>query len=373
MKVLQICQDYPYTKLYENLFNALNSHDVFNIVYTPLNIKEEKKIVDDGKNIVYSLPSFEAYQSFLFYNKQRTLLNTLETNINVNEVDMIHAHTLFTSGNLAYELKRKYNKKYMVAVRNTDLNTFFKYRKNLYFRGIEIMLNAEKIVFISPRYKEVVLNKYVPKKHREVIEAKCVVLPNGIDNFWIRKRKSKVREENKKINFIQVGRLMKNKNIEGTLRIIKELRNRGYDAKLDIVGHGPLRREIESLSAHYGDFVEYHGQLSKEQILEKYDKTDIYIMPSKNETFGLVYIEAMSQGIPVIYTKGEGIDGYFKQLEVGAAINYRNINESIKLIEDILNDYNNISERCKEACVDFTWSDIGEEYSRIYKAITESN
>lgn len=369
MKVLQICQDYHYTKLYRNLFNELNDNGVSNIVYSPLHIKEEKTIINDGKDIIYSLPSFQGYQRFFFYNKQRSLLNTLENNINVNEVDIIHAHTLFTSGNLAYELKKKYNKKYIVAVRNTDVNAFFKYRKNLCSKGIEIMVNAEKVIFISPRYKEFVLNKYVPQKLKAEIEAKCLVIPNGIDNFWIDNRKSKMREESKKISFIQVGRLMKNKNLDATLKIVKNLREQGYDASLDIVGDGPTREQVERWSKEYSEFIKYHGQLNKEEILKLYGKSDIFIMPSKGETFGLVYIEAISQGVPIIYSSGEGVDGYFKELEVGAAINYNDINESTKLILDIIKDYNNISIRGKEACVDFTWSKIGIEYNSIYREI----
>lgn len=53
MKVLQICQDYPYTKLYENLFNVLSDNNISNIVYTPLNINEKKTIINDGKNIIF--------------------------------------------------------------------------------------------------------------------------------------------------------------------------------------------------------------------------------------------------------------------------------------------------------------------------------
>ena len=51
-------------------------------------------------------------------------------------------------------------------------------------------------------------------------------------------------------------------------------------------------------------------------------------MPSSNETFGLVFIEALSQSLPIIYTKGEGIDGYFKDDFIGKAVNSKD-NQSI--------------------------------------------
>ena len=66
-------------------------------------------------------------------------------------------------------------------------------------------------------------------------------------------------------------------------------------------------------------------------------------MPSFHETFGLVYIEAMSQGLPIIYTKGEGIDGYFKEATVGYSVNPKDVKNIVKKIEMIIHNYNKIS------------------------------
>ena len=52
-----------------------------------------------------------------------------------------------------------------------------------------------------------------------------------------------------------------------------------------------------------------------------YKSAHIFVMPSLTETFGIVFIEALSQGLPLIYTKGQGIDGYFPQGFVGYAYN----------------------------------------------------
>ena len=53
-------------------------------------------------------------------------------------------------------------------------------------------------------------------------------------------------------------------------------------------------------------------------------------MPSFPETFGLVYVEAMSQGLPIIYTKGQGIDGYFEDGKVGYPVNTKDSNDIVK-------------------------------------------
>ena len=89
-------------------------------------------------------------------------------------------------------------------------------------------------------------------------------------------------------------------------------------------------------------------------------------MPSILETFGLVYAEAMSQGIPIIYSKGQGFDGQFDNGIVGYAVNcfdYKDISEKII---DLYNNYQQFSEQCLSMVDKFNWSTIAQEYMKIY-------
>jgi glycosyltransferase involved in cell wall biosynthesis len=95
-------------------------------------------------------------------------------------------------------------------------------------------------------------------------------------------------------------------------------------------------------------------------------------MISKPETFGLVYIEALSQGLPIIYTKGEGVDGYF---ENGAPFAYpvddpQNINEvAQKIIDASLQLNTELKKTCVEQAQRFDWKNIAEIYKDIYSSI----
>ena len=93
----------------------------------------------------------------------------------------------------------------------------------------------------------------------------------------------------------------------------------------------------------------------------------MFAMPSIHETFGLVYIEALSQGLPVLYTKGQGVDG---SLESTAGIgvdplSIDDIAEAIKLI--ILNQstYSNKT----VPFTNYRWNNIGKSYFEEYKRI----
>ena len=72
---------------------------------------------------------------------------------------MVHAYTLFTDGNCARALSKKYGIPYGVAVRNTDVNNFFKMMPHLRGRGIKIMLGAKAVFFLSEAYREQVFEK----------------------------------------------------------------------------------------------------------------------------------------------------------------------------------------------------------------------
>ena len=94
--------------------------------------------------------------------------------------------------------------------------------------------------------------------------------------------------------------------------------------------------------------------------------SDIFIMPSILETFGLVYAEAMSQGLPIIYSTGQGFDGQFKNGVAGYAVNcfdYRDISHKIV---DLYKNYQQFSERCVSLVDKFNWLPIANAYKRIY-------
>ena len=86
--------------------------------------------------------------------------------------------------------------------------------------------------------------------------------------------------------------------------------------------------------------------MSKELLLSQYRQNDIFILPSKKESFGLVYAEAMSQGLPVIYTKGQGFDGQYPEGEIGYHINPNDSMDIANKILLIVGNYNVISGNC---------------------------
>lgn len=366
MKVLQICNGYYMSRLYDKLFEGLNYHSINSEVM--VSMRKNNPIKSDKEN-VYTLKAFNYVDRFFFKNKCRKILGEIEKKYHnvIVQSNLIHAHTLFSDGYIAYSLYKKYNIPYMVAVRNTDLNVFFKYRKNLKHIGIEIMKNASAIIYLSKAYLERTNKKYIPIKYRDTFLKKSFVIPNGIESIWFENEScEKKNRTSDVINIVYTGEISTNKNIKKTIEAIEILRNRGLSVNYTVIGQ-MLEKKYETLMGK--KWVNYYPFLSAEELIEMYKTQDVFVMPSKTETFGLVYAEAMSQGLPVIYTSGEGFDKQFPEGDVGFSVDCNNEINIANKIEQIIKDYDNLSMRAKANSGIFKWEKISEQYKDIYKKI----
>ncbi|RLD43528.1 MAG: hypothetical protein DRI86_09800, partial [Bacteroidetes bacterium] len=107
----------------------------------------------------------------------------------------------------------------------------------------------------------------------------------------------------------------------------------------------------------------------KQGMLEEYKKADIFVMASYTESFGLVYAEAISQGLPVIYTKGEGFDNHFEDGNIGFSVNPHSPEDIARGISSIIDNYNDIQKYSETAIANFNWDKISKDYFEVYSNI----
>ena len=92
-------------------------------------------------------------------------------------------------------------------------------------------------------------------------------------------------------------------------------------------------------------------------------------MPSFTETFGLTYIEALSQGVPIVHSRGQGVDGYFTEGTVSSAVDPRDPQSIAKGVLDVAERLPNVREVCRTVARDFDWRKIGQTYRDTYHSI----
>lgn len=374
MKILNINSYYYSSSVHRQIQIALLDIDINSLTYVPLAKgyvpREECKY--ERKEYIDSTECYSVKDRYIFHIKHQKILNDISKRYDFDQFDWLHAHSLFSNGYIALQIKKKFGVPYIVAVRDTDINTFFKYMIHLRKIGIQILKGAEKVIFLSEPYRNQLIDRYVPAKLKEEIFAKTAIIPNGIDDFWLQnKGYPKMFSKQETLRFLYVGGVNKRKNLMTTIKAIKILQKKGYKVKFTIVG----RVEDKSIYQQIKDllYVQYISPKSKEELLSIYRANDMFVMPSITETFGLVYAEAMSQGIPVIYTKEQGFDGQFNEGEVGYHVDPLNPEDIVDRILDIIHNYERLSQNCIEFCDRFNWTSIVKEYDFIYNSCVISN
>lgn len=111
------------------------------------------------------------------------------------------------------------------------------------------------------------------------------------------------------ISLLSVSRIVEKKGYGIMYKIIKKLKESGVDVSWDVVGEGrylqKLQQEVKKDSLE--DTVAFHGRLDGDELLHIYGKADLFILLSEfNESYGLVYLESLSQGVPVVAYKRAG-------------------------------------------------------------------
>lgn len=365
MRILHINCNYLGTTLHQCMVENLDKLGIDNTVYVPT-YDVTNAVIKPNTNVCVS-QCFNKWDRVCFDYKQHKIIKDIQNKIEIKKYDCIHAYTLFTDGNCARVLSKKYNIPYVVAVRNTDVNAFFKYMLNLRPRGNRILQDANRVFFLSESYKKQVLFHYVRKELQEKVLEKTNVIPNGMDDFWFNNiffaRQPRKIDDNR-IKLIYAGRIDKNKNITTTQKAVDLLRLEGYEATLTVIGRIDDKNVYKEIKKH--KFTKILPVMSKEDLLKQYRQHDIFVMPSITESFGLVYIEALSQGLPIIYSKGQGFDKQIKNSFIGYDVEAKNhveIKEKIISIMKLGCCIKNVDLR------KYRWDYITKDYFKIYEEV----
>jgi len=110
------------------------------------------------------------------------------------------------------------------------------------------------------------------------------------------------------IYLVSIGRLVKRKGFEYLIKALAVLAGKGIDLRLILIGDGPERNALEALAAGTGvsDKVLFAGRVDDETKFRYLSASDIYVLPSIHEGFGIVLLEAMSCGLTVVATNRGG-------------------------------------------------------------------
>ncbi len=230
-----------------------------------------------------------------------------------------------------------------------------------------IRLTREKITFlIAPS-----------KKLKEYIESfgfsNVVYLPHFIDlEFW--KPTKKKREEGL---ILYVGAITPNKGVEYLIKAMSEIQKEVKEAKLRVIGEGSERKKLEKKAKELRIRVEFTGKLKPEQVRDEYGKAQVLVMPSIwMEQFGMVGIEAMATGLPVVGSNIGGIPDWLIDGETGFLVKPKDSRDIAEKTIKILKDkelWGELSKNATRKAQRYNEEDFKADIENIYKeAINQS-
>jgi len=287
---------------------------------------------------------------------------------NQDDFDVIHAHSVyglapyfldkfagldtdfvFTVHGIAYELISRDFLKPLAKV--------------LHFPERVCVKNCDKVVAVSESAKKGVLEEYGVSGDR------VKVIYNGVDTDRFRS----VREFDN--NLLYVGYFIERKGPDLVLDSFIDLKNNGFDdLELYLVGKGrmedELREKVESVGL--SDSVYFLSSVSDEKLVELYSNS-IFVMPSKYEGQGIVYVEALSCGAPVIGCDNSAIPEMINDGENGFLVD-RDKDAIGEAVEKLLNNRDLIKEfgsNARESALSFDWDLMAEKHLELYKDLLD--
>lgn len=378
MKLLYLTEDYLYSKVHNNLLNALLKDDPNLVIYvfSPVRDNNRHGIEDsyiNNERLIVLTPSIDIsdfHYKFDFSAKVRCKVRLIETLIPIREIDVIHAGTLYSDGYTAQLLKKKYGIPYLAAVRGADVMFYAKKMPHLWLKGINVIRHSDSLVCVTPSIKSHLLSLWFHRGVRDFIK-ESDVLNNGIDDIWLDDISVQQKPIGSPIRILYIGRFDSNKNVKRLVDAILSLKKK-YPIRLTLIGgKGEEQGEILKAVSENPDNIEYLGPIyDKEELKKIVRQCDIFAMVSHSETFGLVYAECLTQGLPLLYSTGTGFDGVFAQGEVGYGVNSKSVDSIVNGICNIIEHYSEMRQNI--TCVSFerfSWVTISRKYQELYRSI----
>jgi glycosyltransferase involved in cell wall biosynthesis len=330
-------------------------------VSSNINQRTELEYLNEGVKI-YRLPIFKMIPKTDYtksninnqFDKIDGIINEMDS-----EPDIIVGHWENPQIPILIMLKKKYNIPVGIVFHSTS---YIESRRWKMLRN-DIIKNID---YIGAR------SKSISSKVLEVLQLKKepFICYSGIPNEYlipVNMKYLSTKFSEKVTEFIFVGRLIKRKNID---ILIKSLMNSypNNDFHLDIVGEGGELENLKSLvtTNNLNSNICFWKNIQRNKVVELMGKSQCFVMVSRVEAFGLVYLEAMARGLITIGSKNEGIDGVIKNNDNGFLVDAGSELSLSKLIKKLSEmtkeDKITIAEQAIETANSFSDEKVAEQY-----------
>lgn len=281
--------------------------------------------------------------------------------------DIIHAHNACYAGYSAMILSKMYNIPYVVTEHfSGHFNNNIKYFDKIYLK--KVYSYSKVNISVSSELKRLLVDKYM------IDIDKIKIIPNMV-NCSFSNYKPKLVSYNT-FYFIAICNLIEIKNIDILIKAFAKSFKGNAHIHLNIGGSGDKQSKLIQLveTLHLKNQITFLGNLSREQVRDNLHSANVLVLPSKYETFGVVLIESLSTGTPVIGTNSGGPIDIIAD-NTGLLVEPNNVEELSKALENIYTNYYKydgyyISEYARD---NFSKEKVGQKIISLYNNILDAN
>lgn len=275
-----------------------------------------------------------------------------------NDYDAIHAWFGFPCGLMAKILGLPY----IVSLRGSDVPGYNE-RFSLQY------------IFLTPIIKSVwrSAERVIPNSQglmelaQETLNIGMQVVPNGVDTETFQPRYD---SNGDLLQLLCVARLTPRKRIKDIIKALEGVKK----TKLVIIGEGPQENKLKKLAYKLDieDKVEFLGYIPHQNLPERYQQADIFVMPSLNEGMSNTILEAISSGLPVITTQTGGTEELIG--ENGIVVPKKSPSSVKSAIQEYRNNPVKLREQAensREIAEEMSWKNVADKYLEIYGEVAD--
>lgn len=286
--------------------------------------------------------------------------------VQVYGINIIHAHT----EDVGYVVRLGEELGIPVILTLHGINTSSKILNTEYKRRIlrETLNNARRVILVGEPLRS----------HFYALAGKddnFRIVPNG---FYSSEKIEGIKEKRwaKRLNIISISNLYEEKGVHFTIEALAMLSKEGFsDWEYKIIGDGRGRNRLEGMSRKFGlqNRIHFYGALPHNAALSYLNESNIFILPSYKEAFGVAYLEAMANGLLTVGVKGQGPEAFIHDGITGYLVPPKNT-EAIYLLLRLIITNDILVEKIARAGQEyvwreFTWDQHAKKMMRIYSEV----
>lgn len=282
------------------------------------------------------------------------------------QIDVVHAHD-WMSFPAAIKIKQELNKPMVVHIHSTEFDRSLTSDFNSYIPRVELegMRLADQIIAVSYYTKRLLVEKYL------IDPEKITVVHNGIlpkieNTYSIDANFASGRPV-----VVFMGRLTVQKGPDYFLNLANEILAARPDALFVVAGNGDLYQDMMFRNAQLGMsasvlFTNFLRGAQREALL---DRADVFVMPSVSEPFGLVALEAVQRGTPVVISRNSGVAEVLTDTE---SFDFWDIQKLAKETLHLINEkdyHDEVIKRQSAKVKNLDWKQAAKKVEKVYQSL----